>query len=221
MVGRRRYHDACAVAFALDLVGERWALLVVRELLLGPKRFSDLRAALPGISADVLTQRLRGLSEHGVIRHRRLPLPAASEVYELTSWGAELDEAVMALARWSNRSDEMAERRHWPISIDSLALSLRVRFDPEAATKLRVHLRLVVDDVPFDLKVVDRTLSVARAVGPMDVRSSSVRLTQATLLALISGRSAFDDELAAGHLTLDDDEGTFRRVLATLRPDPT
>ena len=84
---RRRYDDACATAHALDLVGERWALLVMRELMFGPKRFSDLRASLPGISANVLTQRLEGLEEVGLVVRRKLPPPAAAKVYELTAMG--------------------------------------------------------------------------------------------------------------------------------------
>src|ERR671917_2501717 len=86
---RRSYEDACGAAHALDLVGERWALLVMRELMLGPKRFSDLRADLPGISANVLTQRLEGLEASGILARRKLPPPASAQVYELTPWGYE------------------------------------------------------------------------------------------------------------------------------------
>src|SRR4051795_6863651 len=98
---RRSYEDACAAAHALDLVGERWALLVMRELMLGPKRFSDLRANLPGISANVLTQRLEGLESAGVLVRRRLPPPAGSQVYELTDWGYESAPIFQALGRWA------------------------------------------------------------------------------------------------------------------------
>src|SRR4028119_1225535 len=84
---RRRYEDACAAAHALDLVGERWALLVIRELMMGPRRFGDLRASLPGISANVLTQRLEGLEAAGVLVRRKLPPPAAAQAHELTGWG--------------------------------------------------------------------------------------------------------------------------------------
>ena len=101
---KRHYEDACAAAHALDLVGERWALLVMRELMLGPKRFSDLRASLPGISANVLTQRLEGLEAAGVLLRRRLPPPAASQVYELTEWGYESEPIFQALGRWAARS---------------------------------------------------------------------------------------------------------------------
>ncbi len=101
---KRTYDEGCATAHALDLIGERWALLVVRELLLGPKRFTDLRDGLTGASPNVLAERLRGLGRVGVLRRRRLPPPAASEVYELTGWGRELEPVVIALGRWGARS---------------------------------------------------------------------------------------------------------------------
>src|SRR3990170_3687429 len=101
---KRTYDDACAAAHALDLIGERWALLVVRELLLGPKRFTDLKAGLPGASPNVLAQRLRDLEGVGIVRRRKLPPPAASRVYELTEWGLELEPAIISLGRWGARS---------------------------------------------------------------------------------------------------------------------
>src|SRR3954471_20548133 len=88
-LSRRHYNDACGAAHALELIGERWALLVMRELMLGPKRFGDLRASLPGISANVLTQRLGDLEQAGVVLRRKLPPPASAQVYELTPWGYE------------------------------------------------------------------------------------------------------------------------------------
>src|SRR5436853_1715789 len=97
---KRTYGESCAAAHALDLVGERWALLVARELLLGPKRFTDLRAGLPRVGPDMLAARLRELEDAGVVRRRTLPPPAASKVYELTEWGAELAPGLMALGRW-------------------------------------------------------------------------------------------------------------------------
>ena len=103
---RRRYDDACGTAHALDLVGERWALLVMRELMLGPKRFSDIRADLPGISANMLTQRLEGLEAAGVLVRRRLPPPASAQVYELTPWGYEAEPIFQVLGRWAARSPE-------------------------------------------------------------------------------------------------------------------
>ncbi|MBV9335437.1 MAG: helix-turn-helix transcriptional regulator, partial [Solirubrobacterales bacterium] len=99
---KRTYGDACGIARALDVVGERWALLVVRELLLGPKRFTDLRAGLPHLSPDVLAQRLRELEQGGVVRRAKLPPPAGSRVYELTEWGRELEPVVLGLGLWGS-----------------------------------------------------------------------------------------------------------------------
>src|SRR3954449_5481225 len=120
-LSRRTYEDACAAAHALDLVGDRWALLVMRELMLGPKRFSDLRASLPGISANVLTQRLEGLETAGVLVKRKLPPPAAAQVYELTEWGYESEPIFQALGRWAARSP--THDPSLPLSAVSLFLS--------------------------------------------------------------------------------------------------
>src|SRR6266540_2349588 len=100
----RRYGQTCGIAHALDLVGERWALLVVRELLLGPKRFTDLREGLPGIGANVLASRLRELESAGVVQRRTLPAPAAATVYELTEYGRELEEPLLAFGRWGAKT---------------------------------------------------------------------------------------------------------------------
>jgi DNA-binding HxlR family transcriptional regulator len=100
----KRYDQYCPVCHALGLVGERWALLVVRELLKGPKRYTDLLEGLPGVGTNILAARLRDLEAGGILRKRKLPPPAASTVYELTKYGQELEEPLYALARWGARS---------------------------------------------------------------------------------------------------------------------
>ena len=97
MTTRRTYGDDCAAAHALDLVGERWALLVIRELLLGPKRYADLKKGLPNASLNVISERLRELEQTGVIRRDKLPPPASAQVYELTDWGRDLEDTVLSL----------------------------------------------------------------------------------------------------------------------------
>ena len=131
MTGERTYGQGCAVAHGLDLIGERWALLVVRDLLLGPKRFTDLLSGLPGASPGVLTQRLRELTEAGVLSRRKLSAPAASWVYELTPWGRQLEPIVTQLARWASHSPSM--RYDAPLGNDSVMLSLGALFDPAVA----------------------------------------------------------------------------------------
>src|SRR4051812_7653274 len=135
---KRRYEDACAAAHALDLVGERWALLVMRELIFGPKRFSDLRASLPGISANVLTQRLEGLEESGLVVRRKLPPPAAARVYELTEWGYESEPIFRTLGRWAARSP--SHDPTLPFGSASLLLSLRTMLDPARAEGLAARI---------------------------------------------------------------------------------
>ncbi len=141
MFDKRTYGDSCGIARALDRVGERWALLVVRELTLGPKRFTDLRDGLPGIGPDVLAQRLRDLEAAGVIRRRKLPPPAAARVYELTEWGAELEPVLIALGRWGSRT--VLPERPPPLSPDALALALETTYAPTikpAATSYQIIL---------------------------------------------------------------------------------
>jgi DNA-binding HxlR family transcriptional regulator len=124
---RRVYDDACGTAHGLELIGERWALLVLRELMLGPRRFSQLRADLPGISANVLTQRLGELEARGLVVKKKLPPPANVQVYEATEWGLEAEPIVQTLGRWAARSP-----RHdptLPISGVSILLSVRTMFD--------------------------------------------------------------------------------------------
>ena len=130
-MGKRSYGEACGIPRALDRIGERWALMVVRELLLGPKRFTDLREGLPHMSADVLAQRLRELEENGIVERRILPPPAASKVYALTEWGRELEGVLIALGRWGARAPLAAECSE--MSLDSHIVSLQTLFDPELA----------------------------------------------------------------------------------------
>ena len=137
----RRYEDACGTAHALDLAGDRWALLVMRELMLGPRRFGDLRGGLPGLSANVLTQRLAELEAAGVLRRRKLPPPASVQVYELTDWGLEAEPIIRELGRWAARSP--CHDPSLPLSATSLMLSLRTMFRPDVnAAPVEVEFRL-------------------------------------------------------------------------------
>jgi DNA-binding HxlR family transcriptional regulator len=131
---KRIYADGCAVAHALDLFGERWALLVMRELLFGPKRFSDLRASLPGISANVLTQRLEALEANAIVRRRKLPPPSASSVYELTECGQQSEELFRVIGRWAARSPSHDPSS--PLSVASVVMSMRTMFSAARAGKV-------------------------------------------------------------------------------------
>ncbi|HEY5458171.1 MAG TPA: helix-turn-helix domain-containing protein [Sphingomicrobium sp.] len=131
----------------MDLIGERWSMPLIRELLLGPRRFSDLKTSLNGISANVLTQRLEGLEAAGVLVRRRLPPPASVRVYELTPWGYEAAPIFQALGRWAVRSPNHDPTR--PFSPVSLMLSLRTMLSPMAAGDLKARIQLVMNGEPF------------------------------------------------------------------------
>src|SRR5687767_11828257 len=121
MATKRSYGDGCAIAHGLDLVGERWALLVVRELLLGPKRFTDLKKGLSNASPNVISDRLRELEQAGIVTRDTLPPPAGSRVYALTDWGRELEPTVLSLGRWAARSPALPADD--PMGADSVALA--------------------------------------------------------------------------------------------------
>lgn len=140
---RRWYDDACGTAHALELVGERWALLIVRELMFGPRRFGALRAALPGISANVLTQRLAGLERAEILARRKLPAPASVQVYELTDWGYESEPIFQAMGRWAVRSP--GHDPSLPLSAASLMLSFRTMYAPAEEFEAEIGFRLGED----------------------------------------------------------------------------
>jgi DNA-binding HxlR family transcriptional regulator len=198
MVGRRKYDEGCAISHALDLIGERWALLVVRELFLGPKRFTDLRVGIPGASPDVLANRLRELKDAGVVRHQKLPPPAGSQVYELTDWGAELEPVLTHLGRWGSRSPSM--RHDARGSIDSLVLSLRSLFDPKAASGLSAKITLRVEGRSFHVEIVDDELHLAG--GAADHPAATLDTDRQALVALLYGDHSLDDALRTGEATV-------------------
>jgi DNA-binding HxlR family transcriptional regulator len=214
MVIKRTYGDRCAVAGALDLVGERWALLVVRELLLGPKRFTDLRAGMPQASPNVLAQRLRELERAGVVRRRRLPPPAGSWVYELTDWGLELEDVVISLGRWGSRSPSLPHDGE--ISVDSRILSLKAHFDPHAAAGLRASYELRLGEDRFRVQVADGRVELAR--GGDDRPDAIIETDAATLGALLRNDRELDAALRSGDVRIEGDRAAVTRFLSLFPP---
>jgi DNA-binding HxlR family transcriptional regulator len=210
MATMRTYGDGCAIAQALDLVGERWALLVVRELLLGPKRYTDLRTGLPNASPNVLSERLRELEAAGIVRRRKLPPPAASRVYELTDWGRELEDTVMSLGRWAARSPMPPPDA--PIaSADSIILALRARFDSGAARGLRARYELRLGEDRFRIEVADDALDAAR--GDADQADAAIDTDPGTLDAVLWKGRPLADAQRSGTLTIDGDEAAVERFV--------
>ena len=195
---KRRYDDACGLAHALDLLGDRWAMLVVRELAYGPRRFSELKADLPGISANVLTQRLTELEARGVVRKTKLPPPASVQVYEATPWGLEAVPVIAALGRWAARSplhDPTLQMSHV-----SLLMSLQTLISPERAEGFRGRVCFRLGDASYVTTVVDGRLDVDRR----DADDCDVTFigTPSEVTAVIHGGAPFETIRVEGDIAL-------------------
>jgi DNA-binding HxlR family transcriptional regulator len=205
MKSPRRYDDACGTAHALDLIGERWALLVMRELMMGPRRFGDLRSSLPGLSANVLTQRLEGLEAAGIVARRRLPPPASVQVYELTPWGLESEPILLALGAWAIRSP-----RHdptLPLSPVALMLSFRAKFDPARTARMTVSIGFRFGAEAFRLAVREGVMATER--GEADAPDVMVTGSPPAVAALVYGKVPLEALEAQGALGVTGDRGAL------------
>lgn len=205
----RRYHDACGAAHGLDLIGERWALLVIRELMMGPRRFSDLRKDLCGISANVLTQRLEGLEASGIVQRRKLPPPASVQVYELTDWGYEIKPVFMVLGRWAARSP--LHDPTLPISAVSIMQSFETMFDPARAGDATMTLGFVLDEDRMVVRVAGGQIETRR--GEPDEAEVVVRAAPPVVAAAVYGKVPLAALEGEGAMTIDGDRDLFARFI--------
>jgi DNA-binding HxlR family transcriptional regulator len=215
MADKRSYGDRCGIARALDLVGDRWALLVVRELMLGPKRFTDLRAGLPNLTADVLSQRLRDLEAAGILTRAQLGPPAAVRVYELTDRGHALEPVLLALAGWGSSAPFPSTDRE--LGADSLILALKTLFSAEQAGDMNIRYELRIEGQPFAARVTGRHFEVRRGADehPDGVLDSDA----GTLSKILWHGEPLEDAVRAGTLTLAGGVPSARRFLS-LFPAP-
>jgi DNA-binding HxlR family transcriptional regulator len=210
MARRRTHDDGCGIAHASDLLGQRWALIVVRELLLGPKRFTDLRAGIPDISPNVLGQRLRELEESGIVRRRKLAPPAAVQVYELTDWGRQLEPAVLALGRWASASPSFP--RGAEMGPDSLVLALKSGFDPAKADDLEAIYELRLGEIPCKIAVKGGQFEAAR--GEADEADAVIRSDPNVIAGIVFGGNRLRKAVEAGDVEI---EGSRKAVNALFR----
>src|SRR5262249_29539107 len=189
---KKRYDQYCAVCHALGLVGERWALLVVRELLKGPKRYTDLLEGMPGVGTNVLAARLRELEAGGIVQKRRLPPPAASTVYELTEYGRELEEPLYALARWG--APTLPAPGDWGLNAFPALL------DPEAARGLSGTYVVRVDDEVYTVRLEDNTVHVE--IGATDDADLDFTTDREAFFGLASGALDPRAAIAGGGVTI-------------------
>lgn len=217
MEKKRTYDQGCAAAHALDLIGERWALLVVRELMLGPKRFADLRSGLPGISPNVLSQRLQGLTAIGVARQRTLPPPAASQVYELTPWGEALEPVLMALGRWGVQAANMPFTA--PTSSASLLMAFRTMFDPAKAGDMTGTIGLELGPEAFSLQLQAGELSTR--YGAAENPDATITSDTELLKAVAFGGMPLEAAVATRGLLLRGDAALSKTFLRSFTlPEP-
>ena len=212
-VAKRAYGQFCGFARALEVVGERWALLIVRDLLVAPKRFTDLHRGLPGIPTNILTARLKELEESGVVRRRVLPRPDGSVVYELTEHGKDLEDTVMALGRWGAKLLDNP-RPGEVITVDSIVLALRTTFRPEAARGLRHSYELRMGDVVVHARIDEGILSVA--AGPLPDADLTIEAGPA-IKALLAQEISPADAIASGSVRVTGDARLLAQFAETFR----
>jgi DNA-binding HxlR family transcriptional regulator len=194
----RRYDDPCGIARALDIVGERWALLVVREMIFGPKRFVQLRDGLHGVSPNVLSQRLRDLEQAGIVRRGVLDPPASVAIYELTARGRALEPILLELGRWGSQQPMTTSGE---LSVNALLLALKTVFDPAAAVNATFALR--IDGDWFRVTVAGDSIDITR--GRTDHPAVTFDTDVATLRSVAFGREPISDAERDGRLTVDGD----------------
>jgi DNA-binding HxlR family transcriptional regulator len=203
----RWYDDACGTALALELVGERWSLLVVRELMFGGRRFSELKASLPGISANILTQRLEGMEETGILVRRKLPPPASVQIYELTPWGYESETAIKELGRWAARSPD--HDTTLPLSAASIMLSFRTMLSAERSAGLDATIGFRMGPETFVAHVTPGEIAIQRD----DPARADVIFTTdpMTLGSVVYGGRPIADPEAEGTLKVEGDRALAER----------
>jgi DNA-binding HxlR family transcriptional regulator len=211
----RTYNQYCPLAHALDLVGERWTLLIVRNLFVGPKRFSDLARGLPSIGTNILAARLKALEENGLIQSRFLPPPAASSVYELTPYGRSLEDVMIALTQWGAQSLGTPKPGQ-VFSTDSIAVVLYMLFTPAAASNLSGIFEIKIEGEPFNanfwVKVHDGFITVEQeAQGTPNL---TLRANLITIGSLATCRVSYKEALAKDLLRFEGSEAEIARFLA-------
>ena len=208
----RSYDQFCALAFALDVVGERWTLLIIRELLAGPRRFKDLMEGLPDISTNLLSERLKSLEQEGILCRRVLPPPAGSTVYELTAFGKALETPVLELGKWgSHLLPGSLEGLALP-SLGATTLAIKAFFHPERAQGVNQTFELHLGDEVLQVQIQDGTLHVQQG---QTLKADVVFQTDmAVFMGLFSGQLEPDAAICGGLVQIEGDTGSLSRFLS-------
>jgi len=209
MPNKRTYGDPCGIARGLDVIGDRWALLIARELVLGPKRFTDLRRGLPHLGPDVLSQRLRELEHGGVVHRSELPPPAGSRVYELTEWGRELEPVLLALGRWGSRAPFPSG--HGELGADAFVIALKTMFAPARANDLDGSFELNLAGELFRLAVNGGRLHAAH--GQAEAPDARIETDTGTLAEVLWHGKPLEEAIRTEHVKIAGDRSLASRFL--------
>jgi DNA-binding HxlR family transcriptional regulator len=215
----RSYNQYCGLAYALDIVGERWTILIIRELIAGPRRFTDLVEGLPGISTNLLAERLKSLEQQGMLRRRVLPPPAASTVYELTSLAQALETSLLELGKWGSQFVPPSAEGATVLNVGSYALTLKTFFRPEQAQAV---------NETYELHIDNEVLRVRIKAGEIDVRQGENQNADVifytdmpTYLGLLQRKIQPDEAISGGLIRIEGDPAALTRFLELCGlPDP-
>ncbi|WP_250562848.1 winged helix-turn-helix transcriptional regulator [Sphaerisporangium fuscum] len=211
----REYGQFCGLARAMEMIGERWSVLILRNLFAGPQRFTDLRKGLPAIPTNILSARLKQLEETGLATRRALPHPERAVVYELTDYGRDLEPALIALGRWGART--MTQPRPGEVvTAESVAMSFRTTYQPEAAQGLTAGYEVRMGDFTFNLQITDGVLAVG--IGPHPAPDLVIeRLTGHPIRELMTGDKTPDELLRDGGIRVEGDPALLNRFAEIFR----
>jgi DNA-binding HxlR family transcriptional regulator len=215
----RSYNQYCGLAYALDIVGERWTILIIRELIAGPRRFTDLVEGLPGISTNLLAERLKSLEQQGMLRRRVLPPPAASTVYELTSFAQALEPSLLELGKWGSQFVPPSAEGATVLNVGSYALTLKTFFRPQQAQAV---------NETYELHIDNEVLRVRIKAGEIDVRQGEngkadviFYTDMPTYLKLLQRKIQPDEAISGGLIRIEGDPAALTRFLELCGlPDP-
>lgn len=207
----RSYNQYCGLAYALDRVGERWTLLLIGELIAGPHRFTDLLQGLPGISTNLLTERLKELEQHGMLHRRKLPPPAASSVYELTALGRALEPTLLELGKWGSQFVPATPHGARLLHASSYALTLKTFFRPDLAQGLNETYELHIDAEVMQVQIHDGEIEVQQGEA---LKADVVLYAEVpTYLALLSGEMQVEEASERALIQLEGDTEALGRLL--------
>lgn len=210
-MNHRSYNQLCGLAYALDIVGERWTLLIVRELFAGPRRFTDLVEGLPGISTNLLAERLKHLEQQGLVRRRVLPPPAASTVYELTPLGLSLEGTLLELGKWGRQFVPASLEGATVLRLGSYALTLKTFFRPHLAQGINETYALHVDDEFLQVQIADGAIHVQQnETRPAD---AAFYTDITSYLGLLLGEIPPDQAIASGLVRVEGEPAALCRFL--------